>query len=113
MLKFSMTRVCAARGIAKPYSFMVKNGFSPTAASKLAKGDVEYIKLEYLETLSALLNCTPNDLLVWAPNRKSDDKADHPLQQIRQNGSLDLTETLRSLSMDKLKEIELALKNMS
>ena len=107
-----MVRVCAARGIAKPYSFMVKNGFAPTAASKLAKGDVEYIKLDYLETLSTLLNCTPNDLLVWTPDSRSEDKTNHPLQEIRQNGSLNLTEALRGLSMEKLKEIESALQNL-
>lgn len=101
-----MNKVASVRGVDKRYKFLVRNGFTPTTATKLANGDVEYLRLEYLEKLSALLNCTPNDLFEWTPNSRAEDKADHPLQSIRKADVVDLTETLRSLPMDKLKEVE-------
>lgn len=112
MLTFSMSAVCKARGIAKPYSFLVKNGFLPTSASKLVKGDVEYLRLEYLEKICSLLNCLPNDLFEWVPAKKSDDNADHPLYPIRKKEEIDITSVLRSLPMDKVKEVEAMIAGM-
>lgn len=96
----------------KPYRFLTQNGFAPTTANKLVKGDVEYLRLDYIETICSLLNCTPNDLFVWVPKSKSEDRADHPLQAIRKTENIDLTETLRNLPMDKLKEVEALLQNL-
>lgn len=106
MISFSLEKVCGARGIIKPYRFLTKSGFSPTTATKLVNGDIEYIRLEYIEIICGLLNCTPNDLFVWVPNSKSDDSADHPLQAIRKTENIDLTATLQNLPMGKLKEVE-------
>lgn len=100
-----------ARGILTPYKFMVKNGFTPTTATKLASGDVEYLRLEYIETLCTLLNCMPNDLFDWTPNDKKDDYANHPLQPIKKSEkTLNLPEMLKSLPMDKLRKVEELLK---
>lgn len=112
MLEFSLEHVCTARGIAKPYRFLVQNGFAPTTATKLAKGNVEYLRLDYIETLCSLLNCQPNDLFHWSPNSKSEDRPDHPLHAIRKKDRLDLAETLRQLPMNKIKEIESILQNI-
>jgi DNA-binding Xre family transcriptional regulator len=106
MLQFSIKKVCDARGITKVYRFLTKNGFLPTTASKLSKGDVEYLRLEYIEKLCSLLNCVPNDLFEWVPNSRAEDKPDHPLQAIRQSEIINLTETLKSLPMSKIKEVE-------
>jgi DNA-binding Xre family transcriptional regulator len=106
MLKFSLNKVASIRGIDKRYKFLVKNGFTPTTATKLSNGDVEYLRLDYLEKLSTLLNCTPNDFFEWTPDTRADDKPENPLQVIRKSDSINLTETLRALPMDKLKEIE-------
>jgi len=112
MLTFSITRVASLRGIGKPYKFLVKNGFTPTTATKLANGDVEYLRIEYLEKLANLLNATPNDFFEWVPNSRSEDKADHPLAAIKKSELVDLTSALRGLSMDKLKEVEALLGSM-
>jgi DNA-binding Xre family transcriptional regulator len=112
MLQFSIDRVCAARGIPKPYKFLVKNGFLPTTATKLAKGDVEFLRVEYLEKLCSLLNCVPNDLFEWTPDTKSEDRPDHPLYSIRKVEKLDFAEELKNLPMSKLREIEAIISNM-
>lgn len=112
MLEFSLEHVCTARGIAKPYRFLTQNGFGPATATKLAKGGVEYLRLDYIEKICTLLNCQPNDLFQWTPNSRGEDRPDHPLQAVRKKNAVDLTETLRQLPMDKIKEIESLLKNL-
>lgn len=112
MLQFSIERVCTARGIPKPYKFLVRNGFLPTTATKLAKGDVEYLRVEYLERLCVLLNCVPNDLFEWIPDSRAEDRPDHPLYSIRQTEKLDFAETLKNLPMSKLREIEVIISNL-
>ena len=106
MISFSLNAVCKARGIAKPYSFLVKNGFLPTSASKLVKGNVEYLRLEYLERICSLLNCLPNDLFEWVPENKADDVPEHPLYAIRKREEINVADVLRSLPMEKIKEVE-------
>lgn len=112
MLEFSIERVCTARGIAKPYRFLTQNGFAPTTATKLSKGEVEYLRLDYIEKICTLLNCQPNDLFQWSPNSRSEDRPEHPLQAVRKKDPVDLTATLRQLPMDKIKEIESLLQNL-
>ena len=112
MLEFSIEKVCKARGIEKPYKFLIKSGFLPATATKLSKGSVEYLRLEYIERLCTLLNCTPNDLFEWSPASKSEDREDHPLYSIRKSDKIDLVETIKSLPMNKLKEIESLISNI-
>jgi DNA-binding Xre family transcriptional regulator len=106
MLEFSIEKVCKARGIEKPYKFLIKNGFLPATATKLSKGQVEYLRLEYIERICTVLNCSPNDLFEWSPASKSDEREDHPLFSIRKSEKIDLVETIKTLPMNKLKEIE-------
>jgi DNA-binding Xre family transcriptional regulator len=113
MLKINVRKVMEARGIFTPYKFMVKNGFTPTTATKISNGDVEYLRLEYIERLCSLLNCLPNDLFEWTPTDRKDDVPNHPLQAIRKSdNSLNLPEILKGLPMDKLRQVEEMLKNM-
>lgn len=107
-----MDKVASARGLEKKYKFMVKNGFSPTTATKLANGEVEYLRLEYIEKLCTLLNCTPNDLFEWTPNSKAEDHEDHPLQSIRKSELINISQTLRELPISKIKEIEALLREI-
>jgi DNA-binding Xre family transcriptional regulator len=113
MLKINVRKVMEARGIFTPYKFMVKNGFTPTTATKISNGDVEYLRLEYIERLCTLLNCLPNDLFDWTPNDKKEDTPEHPLYSIRKNEkNLNLPEILKGLPMEKLRQVEEMLKSM-
>jgi DNA-binding Xre family transcriptional regulator len=113
MLKINVKRVMEARGVFTPYKFMVRNGFTPTTATKIANSDVEYLRLEYIERLCGLLNCMPNDLFEWTPNDKKEDNPNHPLYPIKKNeSSMNLPEILKGLPMDKLRQVEEMLKKM-
>lgn len=106
MLEFSIDKVCRARGVEKPYKFLIKNGFLPATATKLSKGNVEYIRLEYIEQICTLLNCEPNDLFDWTPSSAEDNREDHPLHPMRKSEKIDLAAKMKTLPMNKLKEIE-------
>lgn len=107
MIKLSVRRAMEARGIDKPYKFLVKSGFGVTTSRIISTGTVEYLRLDNLEKLCVMLNCTPNDLLEWTPNSRKEDVAENPLQAIRKNeDSLNLGEVLKQLPMDKLRQVE-------
>ena len=112
MLEFSIQKVCKARGIEKSYKFLIKNGFLPATATKLSKGNVEYLRLEYIERICALLNCSPNDLFEWTPDNLDDNHQNHPLFSIRKSEKIDLVETIKTLPMNKLKEIEVLISSI-
>lgn len=65
MLVFNPNRIFALRGIEKPYTFLVKNGVTPTVAHKLLNGKTVHFSIAHLERICRLLNCTPNDLFEW------------------------------------------------
>lgn len=113
MIKINVKRVMEARGIFTPYKFMVKNGFPVTTATQISKGNVEYLRLEYIERFCTLLNCLPNDLFEWTPNDKKADDPNNPLQAIKKNdNSMNLPEILKGLPMDKLRQVEEMLKTL-
>src|ERR1019366_5532531 len=107
MLQLNLKRIFKARGIEQPYKFLAQNGFVPFTAHKYKNGKVEHMRLDHMERLCILLNCTPNDIFDWIPNDLLDDRADHPLQKIRRTEKkLDISKMLSKLSLEKLEEIE-------
>jgi DNA-binding Xre family transcriptional regulator len=114
MLTLNLSRIFKARGIEQPYKFLVKSGFVPFTAHKYKNGKVEHMRLDHMEQLCILLNCTPNDIFEWAPNDLLDDRMDHPLQAIRRREKkLEITKLLSKMSLSKLEEIETMLKEQA
>lgn len=111
MLELNLQRVFKARGIDQPYKFLVKNGFVPFTAHKYKNGKVEHMRLDHIEKLCVLLNCTPNDIFEWYPQDLLDDRPDHPLQKIRKRDKkIEIGKMLSKLSLEKLEEVERMLK---
>jgi DNA-binding Xre family transcriptional regulator len=111
MLQLNLQRVLKARGIETPYKFLVQSGFVPFTAHKYKNGKVEHMRLDHIEKLCTLLNCTPNDIFEWQPDTLLDDRANHPLQKIRKRDKkLEINKILSRLSLEKLEEIEQMLK---
>lgn len=67
MLRLNLKAICKLRGIHKPYAWLLKAGFPPSAAFKLNQEDYANLPLAHLEKLCLLLHCTPHDLLRWTP----------------------------------------------
>ena len=107
MLQLNLKRIFKARAIETPYKFLVANGFVPFTAHKYKNGKVEHMRLDHIEKLCILLNCTPNDLFEWIPDDLLDDRIDHPLQKIRKREKrIEINRLLAKLSLDKLEEVE-------
>ena len=111
MLTFNFTRIFKARGIDKPFSYLVKAGYSDNFATRIVNNRVQRINLTDLEKLCELFQCTPNDLLEWIPDSNDSDNDKHPLISIKRSDLVvQLTKILNSIPLDKLSEIERVIK---
>lgn len=107
MIKFNFERLFKAKGIDKPFTFLVNAGFSDNFATKVKNNKVKQIGLEQLEKFCIALNCAPNDLFNWVPDKDQQLPADHPLQSIRRTGkAVDLRNAFHSMKMEDLEDIE-------
>ena len=106
MLIIDIRHVLKLRGIDQPYKFLVKNGFTPSTASRWANNSVGYIRPKHLETLCVALNCTPNDLCTWLPDTKMPLAGHHALNSlVRTEPTPSLTELARDLPPEKLAQL--------
>ena len=111
MLTFNFARVFKARGIEKPFSFLVKAGYSDNFATRVANSRMERMNLKDVEALCVLLHCTPNDILEWIPDKKDGKSENHPLSPLRRTGTVSqLNQILNAVPLNKLMEIETLIK---
>ena len=103
MLRLNLQPIFTARGIDRPYTFLVKAGFTPHSATVILKHSKE-IKLHYIELLCIKLNCEPSDLFLWTPDKNHSVAENHPLHNLS-SGAPSTTESLLDLPYKQLKEI--------
>ena len=107
MLKFNFIRIFKARGIEKPFSFLVKAGYSPSYASLVANNKARQMNLVNVEKFCLLLQCTPNDLLEWVPGQNYNAEQGHPLSSLQRNANdSQIKRILYNIPIDRLSEIE-------
>lgn len=106
MLIFNPNRVFKLRGIEKPQTLLVKNGFSATTASKLMNNQKKWVSIKHLETLCKLLNCTPDDLFEWKSDRAGNLSENHQLNTLRRSDATrSLKEMFKDLPLDKVEQL--------
>jgi DNA-binding Xre family transcriptional regulator len=107
MLYYNLKRIFKARGIEKPYTFFIAHGFSQRYAYIFNKGIVPEMKLKYLEKVCEILKCTPHDILVWEPDKKTVAIENHPLSILRGNNqTLDVLRELRTMPLQEIEELQ-------
>jgi len=107
MIKFNFNRVFRARGIDKPFSYLVSMGYTPNYSTRIVNNRIKNLNIQDIEKLCTLLQCTPNDFLEWIPDAKDAGNDKHPLIPLqRSNKVIQLTQMLNSIPLDKLTEIE-------
>lgn len=107
MLHFNILRICKARGIDRPYSFLRKHGFGVSAATRIANDHILGLSIGNIETLCLLLNCTPNDLLEWTPSKEWVANTSHSLNVLkRQDKWTNVTQLVNGASLEKLEKLE-------
>ncbi|NHM02167.1 helix-turn-helix domain-containing protein [Flavobacterium difficile] len=113
MLSLHLQPIFKARGIEKPYTFLVKNGFTPHAAHNLLNAKTRVFRLDHIELLCEILICEPNDLLLWQPISGKQIAANHPLKKLSHttDSETDLKKALFNLPYNQLKDISSKLTN--
>jgi len=107
MLTFNFTRIFKLRGIDKPFSYLVKSGYSDNFATRIANNRIEKMNLKDVERLCLLLQCTPNDLIQWYPSKEDENNEKHPLFSLKRSDKvMQLTKVLNAVPLDKLQQIE-------
>jgi hypothetical protein len=114
MLKFNFTRVFKAKGIDRPYTYLVKAGYSASFATRAVNNKVRRLNLADVEKLCVMLQCTPNDLLEWVPNKNFSTEQGHPLSSLQRiSNDSRINSILYNIPVDRLSDIEqLILKEM-
>ncbi|SDC45540.1 helix-turn-helix domain-containing protein [Williamwhitmania taraxaci] len=107
MLTFNFTRIFKLRGIDKPFSYLVKLGYSANYSTRIVNNRMERLSLKDIEKLCELFQCTPNDLLEWIPRSNEVKNDNHPLSSLkRSNKVVQLTTMLHAVPLDKLADVE-------
>ena len=106
MLYFNLTRLLKLRGVERPYSWLVQNGFVPQTATRWAKNEIGYVRPEQMEKICLLLNCTPNDLFEWREDNKTVVHDAHALRTLaKQPPDTSVQTAVRDLPLDKLEKL--------
>lgn len=84
MLKFNLNVILAKQKIPYPRRFLLETvKINHVAATNLLKGSTKSLHLSYLSRLCVALQCTPNDLLEWIPDKSGVALPEnHPLQKL-------------------------------
>jgi DNA-binding Xre family transcriptional regulator len=106
MLNLDLQHIFKARGIDKPYTFLVKAGFTAHTASSICNNSTKVFKLDHIELLCKALVCEPNDLLSFTADKGEVLQADHPLLKL-QHTEIDQNwrQTLATIPFKQLKEL--------
>jgi len=106
MLKFNFPRVFKARGIDRPFTFLVKHGYSTNMATRMVNDRTRQLNVKDVERLCLMLKCTPNDFFDWIPGKNDIDIEHHPLNALRRNDETVLAQLINDIPMNKLADIE-------
>ena len=106
MLLLNLPAILRARNIEKPYSFLVKSGFTHHTATNLLNPHTPTLRYVHLERLCRVLHCVPADLFVWKPDKKNPLPDSHPLHSIRpREQGYNWKEVFSTIPLDQLQEI--------
>jgi len=106
MLKFDFPRVFKARGIDRPFSFLVNYGYSTNMATRIVNNRTRQVNLRDIEKLCMILKCTPNDFFDWVPGKSDINMENHPLNALKRSDKSVLAQLINDIPMDKLADIE-------
>lgn len=107
MLFLNLNPIFRLRGIEKPFSFLIRSGFTNHTAHYLLSASPRSIRLDHIEKLCLLLKCVPNDILNWNPDPEGQTDENTPLNILRNNESFsfDLKKALMNLPIGELKSL--------
>ena len=106
MLVFNLTRLLKIKGISNPTRFFMNMGYSKSIAYRMSKNDTYNFTTNKLEQLCLALNCSPNDLFEYIPEKNSTITPSHPLNHlIRHDKTQIIYSLLHELPIEKILEL--------
>jgi DNA-binding Xre family transcriptional regulator len=112
MLVFNLNPIFTARGIERPYSMLIKAGFSKNLAHKFLNDKLNTMRLSQLNKICTMLHCTPNDIVIWSPDENEVISKTHPLRTLKkQDLELNWQETIKNVPLKQLKQIASIINN--
>src|SRR5688572_27091810 len=102
MLTIDISQIIAARGIERPYTYLVKSGLSRNIASAVVNGSIRNIKLDLIEKICLALYCSPNDILWWRPGNNTIIPSNHPMYVLKkQRKTYNWKESLKTMHLNE------------
>ncbi len=110
MLKPNLNRLFKTRGINKPYSYLLNNGFTRNEALRLSNENLKTLHLNHVEKLCFLLNCTPNDLLQYIPAKSQKENSSNVLSALIRTETPDPLKLSHDVPAEKIESFSQELK---
>ena len=107
MLNLNLRPIFQARGIERPYTYLVKAGISRATAHNILNSKTRIFRLDHIELLCRVLICEPNDLLAYTPDPGSPLQDTHPLNNLIQDDTSKpgIKQSFANIPYKELKEI--------
>jgi DNA-binding Xre family transcriptional regulator len=106
MLTLHLAPIFKARNIERPFTFLVKSGFTTASAHRIINNASESIRLKHVEQLCKILVCEPSDLFAWKAAAGEKFETDFPLSRlIPEKEETDLSQTLATMPLRQLKSL--------
>lgn len=113
MLFFNFSRVLKIKGISRPHAHLTALGYSRNVATKLANNNLTQLNLSSIERFCQDFNCTPNDIIDFRPNPKTNLPQDHALHSLtKKEISNKVLGKINALPVEKILQIHDIIKNM-
>jgi len=107
MLNLNLKPIFEARGIERPYTYLVKASISRATAHNILNSKTRVFRLDHIELLCRVLICEPNDLLSYTPDSQTIVPEMHPLNNLTKEeaSQSSIKNSLANIPYKELKEI--------
>ena len=106
MLSLNLQPIFNARGIDRPFTFLVNAGFTRHSATIIINNNTKSLRFKHIELLCKVLFCEPNDLFLWTPEKGEHYAENFPLSKLKKSEPIgNWKETLAKMPFKDLKEV--------
>jgi DNA-binding Xre family transcriptional regulator len=113
MLTLYINEFLAKKGYRSTAWGLRKIGMPVSAAYKLTGNRVKSVKLEHLELICKVFDCTPNDLLNYQPENKNSISPGHSLLKIcKSSGNPTPMELIKQLRPEEIEQARIMLEGL-
>jgi len=102
------------RGISNPYGLLASHGLAHKTACNIAYTRIKTIRLEHLELICRLLNCSPNDVIRYEADERNILPANHALLKLQHEAeTASITDMFKTMSLEQLQQLAAVFKQQT